>query len=923
MHVHTPESFHHNFRFTNEEDSEKYKNNIWEKYVNELEKISDISVIGITDYFCIEGYKRILKYRQENRVQNFDLILPNVEFRLDKLLSSRKGESARRLNYHVIFSEELDTSKIEKEFLEELHIKTHKGENRKLTRESIIEIGETLKKYQATFEGKSAYVVGCENITVKFDEIISTLKDKESIFGGKYLLVLPEEMWCLMDWGGQDHLTRKELLIRSHAIFSSNPNTREWALGRKNSSPRDFMREFSSLKPCLHGSDAHSFQDLCKPDQDRFCWIKADTFFEGLRQIIYEPEERVRIQAEIPESRKNIHTLKSVNIENSCITNELSIEEQNIPLNRNLTVVTGGKGSGKTALLDMIANCFEDRCRRSGEDRNSFVQRIEDQRPDLKIHIDFIGENVEGFSKGIAEENFFYGSRITYLPQGKIEEYSGDRQKLDEKIEEIIFSNKEVKEGDYKQKFDKLRDEIDQISKKISKSNEEMFEFEEKTKENIFSNKERQKEVKQGELKNKEDELQELRESVEEELSEKVEELKDEEESLRTKHSKLEDANANIEEFKKRLEILLEENNKKIDNLNDELSELSVDIRIPSLNFHFQLNESQKILDIIPQRITEIKKEIQEKVSKVSQFSETEKAQANLIEEIKNIKKDIGNLEDELKNLERCKEGIKNLESERKENHQSRLGKYLEWKNHYDEVIITFSKGKSEIMGDIDFESTIYFDKDKFIELGLEIVDLRSINQNEIEECAEMLEIALSENTYNKLEESLEKFFQRVYKVRRHLKKTKTNYDFYKWVFDDYFSLSTKISFRGTLLEKLSIGQKGTVLLKLFLAEGDCPLIVDQPEENLDNKFIYDELVGAFREAKKVRQILIATNNANLVVNTDSEQIIVAKYENNKIIYESGTLENSHLLEDIKPILEGGDEAFKKRGERYGIQTSW
>ena len=115
------------------------------------------------------------------------------------------------------------------------------------------------------------------------------------------------------------------------------------------------------------------------------------------------------------------------------------------------------------------------------------------------------------------------------------------------------------------------------------------------------------------------------------------------------------------------------------------------------------------------------------------------------------------------------------------------------------------------------------------------------------------------------------------------------------------------------------MGQKGTVLLKLFLAEGNYPLIVDQPEESLDNKFIYDELVGAFREAKKKRQVIIATNNANLVVNTDAEEIIVAEFEENRISYKSGTLEDLGLREDIVPILEGGKEAFRKREERYGI----
>jgi len=115
------------------------------------------------------------------------------------------------------------------------------------------------------------------------------------------------------------------------------------------------------------------------------------------------------------------------------------------------------------------------------------------------------------------------------------------------------------------------------------------------------------------------------------------------------------------------------------------------------------------------------------------------------------------------------------------------------------------------------------------------------------------------------------------------------------------------------------MGQKGTVLLKLFLAEGDYPLIVDQPEESLDNKFIYDELVNAFREAKKKRQIIIATNNANLVLNTDAEQIIIAEFENNKIRYKLGTIEDLQLREDIMLVLEGGREAFRKREEKYGI----
>jgi predicted ATPase len=122
-------------------------------------------------------------------------------------------------------------------------------------------------------------------------------------------------------------------------------------------------------------------------------------------------------------------------------------------------------------------------------------------------------------------------------------------------------------------------------------------------------------------------------------------------------------------------------------------------------------------------------------------------------------------------------------------------------------------------------------------------------------------------------------------------------------------------------LQRLSMGQKGTVLLKLMLAEGEHPLIVDQPEESLDNRFIYDELVGAFRDAKSKRQVLIATSNANLVVNTDAEQVVVARFQDGEISYRSGALEDLSIREDVTAILEGGEEAFRRREEKYGLET--
>jgi len=913
LHIHTPESFRHEFRFINREEKEKYNNNIWAKYIDELDKISDVSVISITDYFTIDGYKKVLEYKENGKLQNFDRILPNIELRLDRIVADK------RLNYHVIFSDELESDEIEEEFLKELHINTHIGEKRPLTKKNIVEIGNILKEHQKNFRNKSDYVIGCENIFVSLDEIIKILKSKESIFAGKYLLVLVEEGWDSINWAGQNHLTRKEILVRSHAIFSSNPNTKDWALGKKHSNTEGFIKEFGSIKPCIHGSDAHSFERLCKPDEDRYCWIKADPTFEGLKQIIYEPEDRIKIQPENPEYRKNIYTLNSIKINNSCISEELSIDEQDIALNNNLVAITGGKGEGKTALLDLIANCFEDRCKREHEDRNSFVQRIEEQKPDLQVEIGFVGEYVENFSKELVEEEFFQDSKITYLPQGKIEEYSGDREKLDEKIEEIIFNNKEVIDRGDKQEFDRLRDEINLPIKEISQINIDICKLEEETKKEIINEIESKKGIKDGELQNKEDELRNLTKSLEEGIREKISKLKEEETEFRTKHSKFEDIKSKLEQFRIELEEFLDSSNNTIGYLNYELSKLKVNLKITQMDFKPQLDAISKILKLITQEIKDIIKQTNEKKEQLSHLSGVEKTHAELLKDIESIKTTIDDFQKQLTKLKVKKEELKSLESERVKKYQDLLNKYLEWKEYYEEVIKTFSKGKTEIMGGIDFKSSIYFDKKRFIALGSDILDQRRINIDDIEKYAGDLEAIIIENAQKISIDRLEVLIKKIFKTKKYIKETRTNYDFYNWVFDSYFSLSTKILFKGRVMDKLSIGQKGTVLLKLFLAEGDYPLIVDQPEESLDNKFIYEELVKAIRSAKKNRQVLIATNNANLVVNTDAEQIIVAKFENNRIAYKLGSLEDLKIRDEIMPILEGGKEAFRKREEKYGI----
>lgn len=254
LHVHTPDSFENHFSFCDEGERGKFSGKIWEKYIQELEKIEGISAIGITDYFTIEGYKKILKYREEGRLKNFDLILPNIELRLDIL----SGKDNRHLNFHIIFSNEVEPNDIEEHFLHSLEFQTGKNERKRLTRKNIEEIGKILKKENATFKGTD-FEVGCKKIAVNLDDILETLNKSKSKFHGKFLLILSASEWDDIGWDGQGHIIKKHSLFRSNAVFSSNPNTIAFCLGKTHPSIGDFEKEFGQIKPCIHGLDAHSF----------------------------------------------------------------------------------------------------------------------------------------------------------------------------------------------------------------------------------------------------------------------------------------------------------------------------------------------------------------------------------------------------------------------------------------------------------------------------------------------------------------------------------------------------------------------------------------------------------------------------------------------------------------------------------------
>lgn len=139
----------------------------------------------------------------------------------------------------------------------------------------------------------------------------------------------------------------------------------------------------------------------------------------------------------------------------------------------------------------------------------------------------------------------------------------------------------------------------------------------------------------------------------------------------------------------------------------------------------------------------------------------------------------------------------------------------------------------------------------------------------------------------------------------------------------DFLQARYSLRLYGKSLEELSPGERGSLLLVFYLLldARNIPLILDQPEDNLDNESVANILVPFIREAKKRRQIVIITHNANLAVVSDAEQIIrvkIDKQNNNKFSFASGSLE-SNIVNDVIDVLEGTRQSFNKRHDKYDI----
>lgn len=920
LHVHSPASFHESFSLSRNlnsgEDLEEAK---WDKYINKLEGLENIPCVGITDYFSVEGYKRVRREIEENgRLDNLDLVIPNIELRINNFVESRKSGTGDAIEAHVLFSDDLAPSTIENEFLGKIDARDPNGNKIAIQRDSLIELGSD-ERFEGLVDDDNPYVRGCKLITVQWKDIIEVIGRKR-IRGKAMTIIVKKEGWDRLQFKGRSGSERSQLVSQADAFFVQKDDHRDWYLGEDGGmTPESFTEKFGSKVPGIRGSDTHKFEDFCQPKENRFCWIKADTTWEGLKQIKYEPETRVKIGSENPQRRVSIHTPHKLQIRNGKVNDGLEIADTTLPLNANLITVIGGKGSGKTALLDLLANCFENRHVPQDEikdDAESFIERIQtgDGTESVKTRLDFAGEDIDPFIKNILDSEEFTRSRIEYLPQGKIADFCRDDAVMHEKVLELV---REAMVGEYDDVLDRFEEtqlEINHTVERIEQQTNELHKLNPETIEDRIRDVSEDLDAISGRIEDKKEEIEQFQKQNRDELHEEpVDELQQELEEIEDRINTAESVLERLELQRERLDEIraFQSSADQIDRM---AGELGLDLSPSKIEYDTLETEVEGYVDRVTALLEELEGRHHSLRQELTELKDVNGEFSQLRTELRDLENERELITNRQQELEDEQEQIIHLREERRKDFHQYIRLYDRLQTTYTEMISHFQDGKSNILEDVEFRAELQLREDVQSSL-FEAVDGRSVNFEELSRGINAL--VASTDAPDDMRQRIDEYINELLAFTDNLKSESSQAEYEQRVFNDHLELSERILLDGTPLSQLSLGQKGTVLLKILLVEDDRPLIIDQPEENLDNRFIYDTLKDAFRKAKTDRQVIIATHNANLVVNTDAEQVVVAKYDNNVISFEAGALEDPNIRTQAADILEGGRDAFMRREQKY------
>ncbi|MDR0820712.1 MAG: PHP domain-containing protein [Endomicrobium sp.] len=697
----------------------------------------------------------------------------------------------------------------------------------------------------------------------------------------------------------------------------------------KESDSRDFYINNYEL-PCIIASDAHTKDKI----GEKFTWIKADLTFDGLKQILCEPKDRVKIPSsileELNEDKKIYNLIEKVkfidNSEGKKFTN------REIGFSPDLNAIIGGKSSGKSLLMHAIAKKI---------DKINYDKKYDDILSSVDLEI-YYADNPN--TKKTQDDKRV----IEFLPQLYIERIIRDKL-VNKFIKDLIQQDEKINKL-----YENHKNTLEEAKNKLKSSIELWIELDKqlcvlKDKLKPLGDK-RVISVEASNLEKKIDELMKNKELSKEKL-EKYHKLKESNKKNQERINKLiryKEEMINMQNYIGN-EILFsnvlgtltfESRDKFISNLFAELKErIQQSLKLNIDNFKEKL---EKKLEKIKKIKNELSKQIEENNKELKPFLEKNEKES----EIKILKKNIETENIKLKKIKSIETEIE--ESQKKRDANEFIKYYKQITGSYKTIVNSINTAIQKKWKDEQIQITLtassIFDSKKFTENISSVINIQSSLEKQFIECN------FNDSNYEFSEETHFNNIEKMLKIIigdenrfNNFKKNGNTESLLDFLLEDCNDIDFDIKRENDSLHNMSEGKKGIVILQLYLSlsKSDCPILIDQPEDNLDNRTIYVELNDYIRHCKQRRQIIMISHNANLVVNTDAENVIVANQsgendnENKEFRFEyvNGSLENTFddksnekgilykkgIREHVCEILEGGVDAFKKREKKYRV----
>lgn len=950
LHIHTPSSI----------VASEYGGNtdiVWNKFIDELENLpEEIKVIGINDYLFLDGYEKVLKEKIENkRLNNIDLVLPVIEVRLKEFVGNK---NLGRINYHIIFApeKELNLNVLKAQFLSRLTAKAKLNSEYTdnyswggvITRESLSDLGKHI--YEQTPEdkrgGSKNYLeIGFNNLNFELSHIKEILGEKgesNTFLSGKYFKALGKYEWDSFQWDGSPS-EKKTIINDVHFIFSASP-TAEGA--DKN---RISLKENGVNDRLLHCSDAHSFAKdkiETKPKELGHCytWIKAERTFEGLKQVLYEPS-RLKLQVNSPDPKRLDKVIKSISFEK-----HIDFSKEVIPLNSNLNTIIGGKSSGKSLLLYYTANTIDWRyAQKQLQIKDPHIKKLDEYGFSKEGNFDCIVEWMDGVKYSYENDSNLSNNRqFVYIPQSYIINLTSNieinsRKELGKFIRDILLQEKSSHD---------LYDEFIQNVKKLDTDRNLKIELYFNIQDKIND---KNKSIKgigdlvgiRNQIKSLTEQINKLKEGTSnKEDIDRYESLIKRKQNIDRLKQEIRRSLTQIKEF---IATIKGQGIEGFNNLNELFNELKIkptklilsQLSSIILKFDKDLESIESLIDAY----------LDEYIKRVVKLDEILKIQLEPIqkklkysEQIKSIQIE---LDKETKKKEQIKQIISEIEILKKEQINTKNNLFADYRKAYKqyEIIVKNLNQRANNFEDVQLVGSVKFHKNRFVREMWNILNQRSnkklLNISILEESEDnkLYDVDFESHIIDK-----ETIFNYIANNELVYKSYNTAKDCAVALFRDLFFDYWELKIGGDEMASMSPGKANLAILKLLieLSESDCPILIDQPEDNLDNRSIYTDLVKFIKERKDTRQFIIVTHNPNIVVGADSENVIVANQagqdisrENKECRFEyvnrgiecsfrkpkeDAILYKMGIREHITEILEGGEDAFRKRERKYGLK---